>query len=83
MCNRAKVLNKLFIFRSALKVVEEYFPQLLEEQEFLAVPKQWNKILALLPSKIRDSLNEEWEEHPEMSSLDRWRRIRTEMKVGG
>ncbi len=59
------------------------FPSLLEEQDFLATPEQWDKMLALAPAKVRDRLKEEWAEHTEMSSLDRWKRLTTELKVWG
>ena len=48
--------------RSALKVVNKHWTQLLEEQDFLATPEGWRKMLVLVPDKIREMLKQEWQE---------------------
>lgn len=68
----------------ALKVIGCQFATLLEEQDFLDTPSRWNKLLAILPpklSKVRAELHEEWQEHPQWSSLDKWSRLCQELKV--
>ena len=66
--------------RSALKVVSKHWTQLLEEQDFLATPEGWRKMLALVPDKTREMLDQEWQE-TETTSITKWRRLRTEIKV--
>jgi len=63
-----------------LSVIEGYFEELLEEQEFLATPEQWRKMLALIPKKFSDSLDKEFAESS-LSSLDKWRRLKNDVKV--
>ena len=66
-------------YSSAIKIIDPYFHQLLEEQDFLASPDRWNKILALVPPKTATELNEEWLANP-MSSKNRWGRLVQELK---
>lgn len=80
-------VDALMIFRlhtctcsSALEIIKPYFIELLEEQDFFGTPEQWKKVLALVPKKVAVELNREWTETP-MSSLDKWRRLRNEVKV--
>lgn len=66
--------------RSALKVVNKHWTQLLEEQDFLATPEGWRKMLALVPDKTREALEQEWQE-TETTSITKWRRLLREVKV--
>ena len=66
--------------RSALKVANKHWIQLLEEQDFLATPEGWRKMLALVPDKVRGLLDQEWREK-EMTSIEKWDRLYTEVKV--
>ena len=65
--------------RSALKIVNKHWKQLLEEQDFLATPEGWHKMLALVPDKVREVLDQEWQE-TEMASTEKWR-LCAEVKV--
>lgn len=66
--------------RSALKVVNKHWTQLLEEQDFLETPEGWRKMLALVPDKTRGMLDQEWQE-TKMTSSERWDRLCTVVKV--
>ena len=66
--------------RSALKVANKHWKQLLEEQDFLATPEGWRKMLALVPDKVRETLDQEWQEK-ETTSIAKWKRLRNEVKV--
>ena len=66
--------------RSALKIVSKHWTQLLEEQDFLATPEGWRKMLALVPDKTKEMLDQEWQE-TETTSITKWRRLRSEVKV--
>ncbi len=63
-------------------MIGQYFNKLLVEQEFLETSEQWKKVLALLPKKVADELDKEWNDSPRpVSSLDKWGRIIAEVKV--
>ena len=66
--------------RSALKIVNKHWKQLLEEQDFLGTPEGWRKMLALVPNKVKEMLDQEWQE-TEMPSIQKWRRLLAEVKV--
>jgi len=66
---------------SALKVVDKHWAELLREQDFLATPEGWGKMLALVPEGVREALDREWKDNPMMSSTDRWNRLCTEIKA--
>ncbi len=68
------------IYSSALVVINTCFDELLEEQEFLETPEQWNKVLKLVPKKVAEELDREWKEKP-VSSCDKWGRLHAEVKV--
>ncbi len=65
--------------RSALRVVEQVFPTLLEEQDFLGKPERWGRMLALAPAKARTGLHDEWTENADKSSLHRWKRLKNDL----
>lgn len=71
----------LHYHRSALEVVNKHWTELLREQDFLATPEGWEKMLALVPEGVRDMLDREWKDNPMMTSTDRWNRLYTEIKV--
>ncbi len=73
------LLVPIHALRSALRVVEQVFPTLLEEQDFLGKPERWSKMLALAPAKARTSLHDEWMEDADKSSLHRWRRLKNDL----
>ncbi len=72
-------LQPLLSISSAIEIIEKHFPKLMEEQEFLSTPERWNKILAFIPSNKASELNREWLE-TSMTSLDRWKRLKYEVK---
>ncbi len=79
-CTRNGFSFTIYPHRSALALIKPCFSELLVEQDFLETAEQWKKVLALLPKKVADDLDREWTEAP-MSSQDKWRRLRTEVKV--
>ena len=69
-------------YSSALTVVNKQWPELLREQDFLATPEGWGKMLALVPdSGVREMLDREWKDNPTMTSTERWSRFYSEIKV--
>ena len=68
-------------YSSALEVVNKHWAELLREQDFLATPEGWGKMLALVPEGVRETLDREWKDNPMMSSTDRWDRLCTEIKA--
>ena len=60
---------------SAIEIASRHFEDLVEDQGFLDTEKQWSKMLALLPEKKRQLLQEEWRERPQDSGTTRWRRL--------
>ena len=69
------------LHRSALTVIDHYFIDLLEEQDFLATREQWSKVLALVPKTAAAELDTEWNDNPHQSSKNKWRRLAAEVKV--
>ena len=67
-------------FRSSLEIIDKYFNQLLEEQDFFGTEKQWSKVLALLPTQTASQLHDEWKENIGMSSIEKWGRIIQEVQ---
>ena len=68
-------------FSSSLEIINGYFKQLLEEQDFLATREQWSKMLALVPRGVASELDKEWQDNCTMTSTERWRRLRYELRV--
>ena len=66
---------------SSLEIIDGYFSHLLEEQDFLATREQWNKMLALVPKNVAMELDQEWQENCIMTSTERWRRLKFELRV--
>ena len=62
-------------------MIDNYFIDLLEEQDFLATRERWSKVLALVPKTVAAELDAEWNDNPYQSSKDKWRRLTTEVKV--
>ena len=68
---------------SSLEIIDGYFNELLEEQDFLAMREQWTKMLALVPKNVASELDKEWQENCTMTSTERWRRLKYELRVRG
>ena len=68
---------------SSLEIIDGYFVSLLEEQDFLATREQWSKMLALAPKSVAVELDKEWEDNRTMTSTERWRRLKYELRVSG
>ena len=64
-----------------MEIIDGYFSQLLEEQDFLATREQWSKMLALVPKNVAAELDQEWQENRTMTSTERWRRLKFELRV--
>ena len=68
---------------SSLEIIDGYFVGLLEEQDFLATREQWSKMLALVPKSVATELDKEWQDNQTMTSTERWRRLKYELRVSG
>ena len=68
---------------SSLEIIDGYFVSLLEEQDFLATREQWSKMLSLVPKSVAMELDQEWQDNRTMTSTERWRRLKYELRVSG
>ncbi|KAI9268076.1 hypothetical protein BDA99DRAFT_551089 [Phascolomyces articulosus] len=66
----------------SLEIVKMYFGSLvLGEQEVLDTPESWNKVLDFInDADIKNDLNDQWNESPSRSGIDKWQDLRNELE---
>lgn len=66
------LIKPALFFRRALTIIDKYFEQLLQEQEFLSTSDRLDKMLKMIPDETLRSLVKKSLESMAEASLDRW-----------
>ncbi|KAF9898842.1 hypothetical protein BX616_003549 [Lobosporangium transversale] len=61
------------------KTLENHFRNLMfSSQDILTTPKQWEKVLAIIPDQaIQDEIRKEWESAPTRAPAEKWENLKT------